>query len=115
MAASATITIGVQISGLPSGNKNLQWSIGSATAAGEQRSPVNLAIGDNVISVPAGAKAFALFLPAANATLVRLGGAAGFPLAKTDSGIIPFDSATLAGSLTLNAALAINGCEILFV
>lgn len=116
MAVSATRTIGINFSGTIQGNESFQAA--TNTVSPGQITPLTLANGDNVITVPVVTgiipKAVTVVHTASNTVLVKVKGTtadAGIALHKTDPTSIGLD--TTQASIVLNAAT--TGVNVILV
>lgn len=114
MAANATVTIGGQITGTPTGNTQIgPITITSAAACG-QRTQIALASGANTITVPASPAPTGVLiqLPSTNTvvtTLKGITGDTGIAIGKTGVFMLCFDPAALPASFVLTSASAQTG------
>jgi len=73
----------------------------NATSPGEQQ-PVTLAIGDNTLTVPTGAKGVILVPPASSTVVKKLGGSTGFTIRSDAPSYLALPNST--ASIVLNAS-----------
>lgn len=117
MAATGQVDITGSVTDAPSGSKSIGPVTITSAAAVDHQLTVNLASGDNTITVPTGAKACIVIPPTGNTTVViKLKGAAGdtgFTMAKSMPACLSFDTAP--ASFVINASAVLAGVVVVFV
>ena len=114
--ASGTVTLRGVVSGLPVGSISLAPPDIMAAAPIGTRTIVNLASGNNTITLPTGYTSVVIQPPSGNATAILLKGVAGDTgsrLHNTRWQVLHFDSSVT--TFVLNAAAIINGVELTVV
>lgn len=105
MASTGTVTIAATVNGLPTGAKSFSLAYGPIVGAVAEILDVQLASGNNTVTVPAGATWMLIAPPSANTVQLKLLGTgtdSGFALDLTRATLLPLPTGTT--SVILNAA-----------
>jgi len=112
MAVAGTLTLTGTLTGVSTGTRqvSLEWVITS----GKEPVTVDLASGDNTLTVPAGTTLVVITPPTTNTVALKVKGAAGdtgWLISKTKPTPMTYDS----GPAIINAASAVTGATVTFI
>ena len=113
--ATASIRLSGTVDGLAIGSQPISPTPNTYSAANGTRQFVNLASGNNTITVPSGAHAVGIFPPSGNAVTIQLKGInadTGVALAVNQWTWIAFSEASPPATFVLTAGAILNGVEL---
>lgn len=116
--ATASIRLSGTIDGLGIGSQPISPVPNTYAAANGTRQFVNLASGNNTITVPSGAHAVCIIPPSGNAVTIQLKGVnadTGVALAVNQWTWISFSEASPPATFVLTAGATLNGVELNWV